>query len=72
MIHYLDTSVLVKAYVKEERSEEVLALLRQARTAPLAVRVFVSRLAYPETAAAIARREREGSLSPPRCLEALP
>jgi predicted nucleic acid-binding protein len=65
VIHYLDTSALVKLYVDESRSEEALDLLRQSRTAAVAVRLFASRLAYPETLSAVARRARQGSLSGP-------
>jgi uncharacterized protein len=62
LIYYLDTSALVKAYVQETRSDEVLDLLRQAREGESSRRVFVSRLAYPEAASAIARRQRDGSI----------
>jgi predicted nucleic acid-binding protein len=63
VIHYLDTSALVKAYVAEVRSDDVLTLLQQTRAPDPSARVFVSRLAYPEAASAIARRERDGSLT---------
>jgi predicted nucleic acid-binding protein len=63
VIYYFDTSALAKGYLQEERSADVVTILEQTRTTPAAARVVVSRLAYPETASAIARREREGSLS---------
>jgi uncharacterized protein len=58
VIRYLDTSVLVKRYVHEDGSEAVQALFREA--APIAS----SRLAWVELHAALARRSREGTLTP--------
>ncbi len=57
MILYLDTSALIKAFVTEEGSENVLALMDEA------VVVATSRLTYPEAVAALARRRREGHLT---------
>lgn len=51
---YLDTSALVKLYVREASSSEVVA--RVARTDAVAT----SRVAYPEARAALARRHRGG------------
>ena len=62
MIYYLDTSALVKAYVQEARSDEVCDLLHQSRAAP-ASWLYVSRLTYPETLSAIARRENRGEIA---------
>ena len=56
MILYLDTSSLVKLYVTETHSEEVH---RWVRGTPVAA---TSRVAYPETLAALARRRREDDL----------
>lgn len=56
MILYLDTSSLVKLYVEETHSE---AVHRWVRGAPVAA---TSRVAYPETLAALARRRREDDL----------
>ena len=58
MIRYLDTSVIVKRYVHEVGTPEVLALFEQ--TVPLAT----SRIAWVETNASLARRFREGALKP--------
>jgi predicted nucleic acid-binding protein len=58
MILYLDTSSLVKLYVDEPSSREVARLLEKVEIAATSV------LAYPEARAALARRRREGSLTP--------
>jgi uncharacterized protein len=55
---YLDTSSLVKLYIVEPGSELVRDLVKQA------VVVATSAIAYPETRAALARRRREGALTP--------
>ena len=57
MILYLDTSALVKLYVEEPNSEEVRSAVDGA------VAVAVSEVSYTEARSALARREREGSLS---------
>ena len=56
MILYLDTSSLVKLYLDEVYSEAV------RRWADEAEILATSRVAYPETLAALARRWREGDL----------
>ncbi len=58
MILYLDTSALVKLYVREDHSDAV----RQEVTA--AVAAATARIAYAEARAAFARRAREGTLAP--------
>lgn len=58
MIIYLDTSALVKLYVRERGSVIVRRALHEADL------VATSRVAYPESRAAFARRQREGALSP--------
>lgn len=63
MIYYLDTSALVKAYVDEHRSKDVRGILRQAEPDTGSDRIFVSRLAYPETTSAFTRLRNEGKLS---------
>jgi len=55
---YLDTSVLVKLYIREDDSEEVAAAVADATM------VATSLLAYPEVCAALERRRREKSVSP--------
>jgi predicted nucleic acid-binding protein len=57
VIYYLDTSALVKRYVAEVGSRAVRQLVRR-RT------VAVSRIAYAELAAAVARLEREREITP--------
>ena len=52
---YLDTSALVKLYVREAGSSAV------SRHVQAANRVLTSRVAYPEARAAFARRHREGA-----------
>ncbi|MCC6625285.1 MAG: type II toxin-antitoxin system VapC family toxin [Deltaproteobacteria bacterium] len=54
---YLDTSALVKLYVREVDSDVVRALVRAA------THVATSRIAYVEARAAFARRARERALS---------
>jgi predicted nucleic acid-binding protein len=55
---YLDTSSLVKLYVAEPGSDRVRALVNEATL------VATSAVAYPETRAALAKRRREGGLTP--------
>ena len=57
MILYLDTSSLVKLYVREDGSDEVMALLDGARV------VATSQVAYAEARAAFARKHREGDFT---------
>ena len=56
MIRYYDASALAKRYVEEPESEELLRLLSDG----IAV---TCRLSESEIASALARRQREGSLS---------
>ncbi len=56
-ILYLDTSALVKLYVKEEGREEVRRAVRRAGA------VAVSEVGYVEARSAFARCEREGAFS---------
>jgi len=56
VIHFLDTSALTKRYSEEAGSTAVRSLFRSRR------RVAVSRIAYAEISAALARKEREGAL----------
>jgi predicted nucleic acid-binding protein len=55
LIHYLDSSALVKRYVREPGSDAVRSLFRRAVPAVL-------RLAQAEAAAAICRLAREGAI----------
>jgi predicted nucleic acid-binding protein len=57
VIHYLDTSALVKRRVTEPGSRAVRALFRGRG------RIAVARITYAEAAAALARRCREGALA---------
>jgi len=57
MIAYLDTSALVKLYVKETGSAAVRAACDRSEA------LATSRLSYVEAHAAAARRAREGDLS---------
>ena len=56
-ILYLDTSALVKLYVREEGREEVRRAVGRAGA------VAISEVGYVEARSAFARREREGSFS---------
>jgi predicted nucleic acid-binding protein len=58
LIHYLDSSALVKRYVAEQGTEEVLALFT-SDSPPVC-----SRIAHVEASAAFARRAHEGMLTP--------
>lgn len=55
MIHYLDTSALVKRYVSEPGAGRVRALFRRGK-------IVTARIAYAELAATVARLGREGRL----------
>ena len=57
MILYLDTSSLVKLYVREDGSDEVKALFDGARV------VATSQVAYAEACAAFARKHRQGDFT---------
>lgn len=57
MILYLDTSSLVKLYIREAGTDEVKELLSKARV------VATSQVAYAEACAAFARKYRQGDLS---------
>jgi len=57
MILYLDTSSLVKLYVREEESDHVQALVDKAEA------VATSQVAYPEACAAFARKQRQGDFA---------
>ena len=54
MILYLDTSALVKRYVRESASDLVIAFWNQAEE------IVTSSVAYAETMAAFHRKKREG------------
>lgn len=57
MMVYLDTSSLVKLYLKESGSAEVTTIVSEADT------VLTSLVAYPESRSAFARQFRDGRLS---------
>ncbi len=56
MIVYLDTSALVKIYIREEHRDLVERALNDAS------QVATSVVAYPEARSAFARKKREGTL----------
>lgn len=58
MTLYLDTSVIVKLYIREDDSDDIAAAVADAAV------VATSVLAYPEAYAAFERRRREKSVSP--------
>lgn len=58
MILYLDTSSLLKLYVREEGTEEVTEAVGRAEV------VATSAVAFAETRSAFARLAREGQLTP--------
>ena len=57
MILYLETSNLVKLYVRESDSEEIAKLIAEAEV------VAISIVAYPEARAAFARKFREKGIT---------
>lgn len=63
IFYYFDTSALVKAYVQEDGTERVRAVLQEARTNPAAARVFVCSIAHPEAVSAVTRRENTRALT---------
>jgi predicted nucleic acid-binding protein len=56
LIHFLDSSAMVKRYVRESGTDLVLGLFRRGRS------LAGSRLAVVEVAAALARRARRGDI----------
>ena len=56
MILYLDTSALLKLYVEEPGTPDVVTLVEEAEE------VATARVAYAEARAALARHRREGAL----------
>jgi len=65
VIVYLDTSSLVKFYIAEEHSVAVTDWIAAAQLHA------TSRVTLPEAAAALARRQRSGSITPDECTRAL-
>ena len=63
IFYFLDTSALAKLYVKEAGSRKLHAWVRSAREDAPAMRVWVSRLGYPEAMSAITRRRNQRSLT---------
>ena|SRR5215210_7665596 len=63
-LYYFDTSALVKLYVTERGSRRLRGWVghRKLGLSPQ-VRIFVSRLVFPETMSAITRRRNDGTLS---------
>lgn len=57
MTLYLDTSALIKLYIEEPQSEQVVQAVRHANA------IVTSALAYPETRATLTRAKRERRLS---------
>lgn len=58
MTLYLDTSVIVKLYVQEDESDQVVAEVAESDA------VCTSVLAYPEVYAVFERRRRDRSIAP--------
>lgn len=61
--YYFDASVLVKAYIWEVGTEDVLQVLRDARAASPRARIITSSIAYAEAMSAVARREAARQLT---------
>jgi predicted nucleic acid-binding protein len=59
VIHFLDTSVLVKRYVREPGSATLWAALRRGR-------IVVARITHAEILATLARARREGVITEPQ------
>lgn len=58
MTLYLDTSVIVKLYIREDDSDKIAGAVGEATA------VITSQLAYPEACAAIEQRRRAKTISP--------
>jgi uncharacterized protein len=70
MIYYLDSSALVKLYVREAGSRRLAEWVGvRTETGGPSVAISVSRLGFPETMSAITRRRNEGSLSPAEAMK---
>jgi len=65
MILYLDTSSLLKCFIAEAHSADVLEWIAASAA------VATSCVTYPEAAAAVARRQRRGDLAPAAVRRAL-
>jgi predicted nucleic acid-binding protein len=61
--YYFDASVMVKAYLWEEGTEDVRQVIRDLSSKPAVARVVTSRLAFVETAAAVSRRTFDGEIT---------
>lgn len=57
MMHYFDSSALVKKYIREAGTENVLAMLSRA-----SLRI-TSKLAYPEIISCLSRKKRDKELA---------
>lgn len=61
--YYFDASVLVKAYLWEEGTEDVRQVIRDLSAHPTVVRVVTSRLAFVEAISAVSRRTFTGEIT---------
>lgn len=61
--YYFDASVLVKAYLWEEGTEDVRQVIRDISAQPAVVRVVTSRLAFVEAVSAVSRRTFAGEIT---------
>jgi predicted nucleic acid-binding protein len=63
-LFFLDSSALTKIYIREKGSRELERLVgKRARGFRPAVKLLVSRLAFPETLSAITKHENKGAIS---------
>jgi predicted nucleic acid-binding protein len=61
--YYFDASVMVKAYLWEEGSEDVRQVLRDMWAEPANARVVTSRIAFVEATSAVSRRAFVGEIT---------
>jgi uncharacterized protein len=63
VIHFFDTSALVKHYVPEKGTRKVRRLVDDARADPGGTRLYLSRIAFPESISAVTRRRHRGTIT---------
>jgi uncharacterized protein len=63
ILHYLDTSALVKLYLREAGSRRVRSLASRVQMDPTAERLYVSRVVFPEAMSAFTRRRNTGKIT---------
>lgn len=63
VIHFFDTSALVKHYIPEQGTRKVRRLIDDARADPEDSRLYLSRITFPEAMSAVTRRRHRGTIT---------